>query len=144
MDLKIKSRQLANDVLLVVPEGAIDSFSSEAFAQQSGRILKQSPAAVLIDLVNVKYISSVGLGVLITLMKKLQEKKCAFGIYDPQLSVRRVLEISRLDFLEIKAEGLDPANPFFSYLQAEEPKRQAKRAEALEKQNKQAQAPGKK
>lgn len=90
----------------------------------------QSPSHFLLDMEGVRYISSIGLGTLIGFLKRSQEKKMTFGLYDTQRPVQRVLEISKLDFLLIKPESLDNTHPFADYIRAEEIGRAKKRQTA--------------
>ena len=127
MDFSLRSQKISNEVLVLLPEGSIDSFSSEEFHKQFEKSLKKDTKALLLDLGKIKYISSVGLGAIITLMKKTKENNAYFAVYDPQISVRRVFEISKLDFLEVKESDLSETNPFCDYIRSEEPKREAVR-----------------
>lgn len=127
MDFSLRCHKISNEVIALLLEGSIDSFSSEEFYKQAEKNLKKDTKAILLDLGHVKYISSMGLGVIIALMKKSKELNAYFAVYDPQISVKRVFEISKLDFLEVKASSLSETNPFSDYIHKEEPKREALR-----------------
>ena len=106
-ELRMDHQVLPNGGRVILPEGAIDTATSEQFKNRVVSYLEDNaPAsALLVDLSRVKYISSVGLGALIQLMKKSRQRQSPFALYDPQLAVRRVLEISKLDFLLVDPAG---------------------------------------
>lgn len=128
--MEIAYQKLSDGVWVASPKESIDSTSAEEFGQKLHQLLEQQTRHLLIDMGQVKYISSVGLGKLIELMKKSSAAGSSFALYDTQLPVKRVLEISKLDFIELKPSNLATDHPFNGYIQSEEPKR------ALEKQKK--------
>ena len=99
---------------------------------------------MLIDMVNVKYLSSMGLGVIISLMNKSKAGGSDLFLYDTQVSVKQVLRISRLDFLELKPEAVNASNPFYAYILDEEPKRRKLRESREEEKKKQEVEPASK
>ena len=107
------------------PQGAIDSNTSEQFNSRIQSVLEaKSPKQdLLLDMSGVKYISSIGLGALIQLLKRSRQQSSAFALYDPQLAVRRVLEISKLDFLLVNPADTAALGPFSDYVLSKEAKR---------------------
>ncbi len=121
-DLRLSQERLSEKTWVLFPLGTIDSVSSEEFGNRIRKFLDENgPSSnLLLDMSGVKYISSIGLGALISLLRKSKQDGSEFGVYNPQLAVRRVLEISKLDFLLVKTEGLDPQGPFTNYVQKKE------------------------
>jgi anti-anti-sigma factor len=121
------SHQRMNDGWVLCPKGAIDSNTSEGFRSRIQQLLEEDAAAphLLLDMSGVKYISSIGLGALIHLLKQSQQTGSSFGLYDPQLAVQRVLEISKLDFLLVKPAESGTLGPFAEYVQSRESQKAA-------------------
>ena len=126
VDLKISSEPIGTDAWVLRPQGSIDSSTTEAFKNRLSELLSGHPDSphVLLDMSGVKYISSMGLGTLIGLFKKTKDRGSSFGLYNPQLAVQRVLEISRLDFLIVRPGSTDdPSTPFTDYVRRAESQR---------------------
>lgn len=83
---------------------------------------------VLLDLGRVDYLSSMGLSVILKTAIKLKNSGSECRIYDPQRSVRRVLEIAKWSHLILDPAQVRADDPFHPYLSVEEPIRSARRA----------------
>ena len=129
LDLDLAHQRIGENTWVLAPKGAIDSTTADGFKNRVQRFFDEAPAPshFLLDMAGVKYLSSIGLGALIAFQKLSGEKKCSFSLYDTPLSVQRVLEISRLDFMMLRPEQLDPASPFADYVRAQETERAPKR-----------------
>lgn len=127
-DLRLSHQRLSQNAWVLTPHGAIDSVSSDEFSNRIRKFLEENTPApnVLLDMSGVKYISSIGLGALIGLLRKTKESGASFGLYNPQLAVQRVLEISKLDFLLVKPDSLETAGPFNDYIRERESERAPK------------------
>ncbi len=126
-ELRMSQQNLAGGGWVLSPQGAIDSNTTEEFRNRIQTFLEDKGPApdLLLDMSGVKYISSLGLGALIQLLKRSQQARSAFALYDPQLAVRRVLEISKLDFLLVKPEEASTHGPFSEYVLHKEAQRPA-------------------
>ena len=124
-ELRMNQQNLKGGGWVLSPQGAIDSNTCEQFRNRIQSVLEEkSPAPdLLLDMSGVKYISSIGLGALIQLLKKSREESTAFALYDPQLAVRRVLEISKLDFLLVNPADAATLGPFSEYVLLKESQR---------------------
>jgi anti-sigma B factor antagonist len=131
MEIDIAYLKLNDGVWVASPRGSIESASSEEFGREIHKLLQGEVRHLLLDMAEVRYISSMGLGTLIEIMKKSTARGSSFHVYDPQLPVKRVLEISKLDFVQLKPENLAPDQPFAQYIRAEEPKRAQMREKKL-------------
>jgi anti-anti-sigma factor len=123
-ELRIHQQSLPSGWVLT-PQGPIDSNTTEQFTNRVREYFEEKKPApdLLLDLSGVRYLSSVGLGALIQLLKKSQENQTAFALYDPQLAVRRVLEISKLDFLVVDPAAAAASGPFAEYITQKEAQR---------------------
>ena len=118
------------------PQGkAIGSFPPRA------RSTLQSGARrdVLLSLTGVKYISSSGLGAIFSIKKSFDELGAAFLLYDPALSVQRVLEISRMQGMLVRPEAVPAGHPWHDFISTREEEKR-KIAVELEAKNKREEA----
>ena len=122
LDWNLGHQRIGENAWVLAPKGAIDSTTSDDFKNRVQKFFDEakSPSHFLLDMSGVKYLSSIGLGALIGFMKQSQEKNHAFGLYDTQSPVKRVLEISRLDLLMVQPAQLGPESPFADYIHARE------------------------
>lgn len=133
MEISFKSHSLGEGAWVVSPEGSIDYATASEFEKKTQEILNKNAKSILLDMAGVKYISSIGLSAIIQLMKRSKDKGALLALYDPQIPVKRVLEISKLDFLQLGANNLEASSPFADYIRTQEPQRQKIR-EAREKE----------
>ena len=88
------------DVIVVAPVGRIDHASAEAFQTTLEPILVAAAGmngALLLDLSNVPYISSVGLRVVMMAAKHLKARKARIAAVALQPIVREIFEIARFN-----------------------------------------------
>lgn len=129
MEIRVKSHTIGEGCWVLSPEGSIDYATAQEFEKKADDLLNKNAKHLLLDMFGVKYISSVGLSAIIQLMKRSKEKGASLALYDPQLAVKRVLEISKLDFLRVGPDNLQASDPFADYIRAEEPQRRKIREE---------------
>jgi len=92
------SSQRFLDVVIASPQGRIDQSSVEAFQQSLMRVLDDidgHPAALLLDLTGVDYISSVGLRVVMVAARRMKTRPARIAAAGLQPVVREIFEISR-------------------------------------------------
>ena len=134
--LNIRQKKLSGSAQIFLPEGSIDSASAEDLRQKLTEVFEKDACHILIDMGSVKYLSSMGLGAIISLMHKAKELGTSFALYDTQVPVKRVLQISRLDFLELNPENLKSSDTFGEYILSEEPQRKKLRESRETEKNK--------
>lgn len=127
-DLRVTRVLLGPDSIVGRFWGALDGVTAADLDRRLETLLAPMPKHILLDLGGVNYLSSMGLSVLLktAIRAKASGSLCQF--YDPQLSVRRVLEISKWDHLILSPESIASDSPFFGYVYDEEPVRTARRA----------------
>ena len=126
LELNFKSELVGRNAWVLAPKGVLDSSTCDALKDRVQKFFDDAPAPAhfLLDMAGVKYISSVGLGALIGFLKQSREKNLTFALYDTQLAVQRVLEISKLDFLLVRPESVGGETPFLAYIREQEDTRQ--------------------
>ena len=73
MHVEINASKDHDGFFTIVPHGSIDSDTYSAFQDKVNKILVKSTKKILINLEDVDYISSAGLGVLFTIKKFLHD-----------------------------------------------------------------------
>ena len=142
MELEIHSHPAGDRHLIVSPKGSIDSETSTDFTNRlKGLLDTDGGRDVLMSLAGVKYISSSGLGALFNVKKTFDERGASFLLYDPALSVQRVLEISRMQGMLVRPESIAAGHPWHDFISTRE---EEKRKIALELETKKLQEEGKK
>jgi anti-anti-sigma factor len=81
----------------VVLKGAIDVSTAPRFLGCLQESLGRNPKAVILDLLELDYIDSVGLGVLVTGHKRAKATGTRFVLSKPKDTFRRLLELTGLN-----------------------------------------------
>ena len=90
--IKVEANGEARTVRL---EGALDLETADEAKQAIKRLLEQGHVSLILDLEDLRYIDSTGLGVLIGAFKKVQERKGTFVLHtNPR--IQRILDETRL------------------------------------------------
>jgi len=88
----------APDPANILPlEGEIDLHVAPRVESALGRIIKQRPDHVVVDLSGVKFIDSSGLAVLIRAMQDIQKYGGKLSLSGMNDNVRPIFEMARLD-----------------------------------------------
>ncbi|NCA69845.1 MAG: anti-sigma factor antagonist [Sphingobacteriia bacterium] len=82
------------DVLIVNPNGRLDTHTSPAAEQLITNAIEQGETRILVDFAQTDYISSAGLRVLLKATKQLKQAGGSFALCNANEQIREVLEIS--------------------------------------------------
>jgi len=94
MHLKTKLHQ---NTLYVQLDGELDHHTSEYTRQHLDNIMLETKAAqVIIDLANLKFMDSTGIGVLIGRYKKMRDKNVPIYISNPSSQAERIFKMTGL------------------------------------------------
>lgn len=88
---------MQTDVKIIEPTGILDSTQADAFRMQVEEALEQKANIILIDLKNITFVDSSGLGILVVVLKKVravQKKMYVCSIND---QVRMLFELTSMD-----------------------------------------------
>ena len=101
-----QTKVMDGDILAIVLCGDLDSTSAPEFSRQIQAHLDAGHSKIIIDCRKMGYISSLGIGSLVTLQAKLRrrggEVKLA-AIFGPVMEVLRLMRIDKI----LKASGRD-------------------------------------
>ncbi|GEM_PF-227655 len=128
MQVDVRADQTRPGYFRIVPHGAIDTETHDGFRSALEPVLAKSPRGIVIDLADVTYISSAGLGVLFSL-KKTQDKtgaKLLFCNARPQIA--KLFETARFLPTDSVFKSLEEADRYFYEVMNEEIERQKKRS----------------
>ncbi len=95
-DGPVASIERRRDAVVVHLVGELDLYNTPAFRDVLVQLCQEQPPRLVIDLQEVAFVDSTGLGVLIE-TRSLLRNRDAFVLAAPGLDVRRALEISGLD-----------------------------------------------
>jgi anti-sigma B factor antagonist len=95
-DAPVAGVEERGDALLVRLTGELDLYNAHIVREQLLAAAARNPERLIIDLSDVAFIDSTGLGVLIEARARLANSR-AFLLVAPGLETRRALEISGLD-----------------------------------------------
>ena len=105
MDFTVETR-VAGDRTIVAASGELDAHSAPVLQAQLDPLTSSQGASVVVDLSDVAFIDSTGLGVLVTTLKHIREVN---GRIDVVITRPRVLKVFTLT-------GLDGVIPLHSTL----------------------------
>lgn len=96
LDIKIDFNE-DKEIWVVVPEGEIDIYTSPEFKEKLLEALKYKKIDILLNCEKVDYIDSTGLGVLISILKKVKENNNKIYIENVKPNIRKLFDITDLD-----------------------------------------------
>jgi anti-anti-sigma factor len=85
---------LVGAVTVVAPVGRIDSSTADALDARLVRLSAAGVLSVVVDFEGVEYISSAGLRVLLSMAKRVREKRGALALCSLPDGVRQVFELA--------------------------------------------------
>lgn len=83
--------------LHLVLSGEIDAYTAPKLKEELLPLTKRAGASIIVDLENVNYMDSTGLGVFISALKSTKEHGSELKLVQLQERVRRLFEITSLD-----------------------------------------------
>ena len=93
------------DVRVVTARGRLDGSASGPFGERVQKLITSSNPRLIIDLAGVDFVTSAGLRVFLTLMKKVKSQQGKFALCSVQAPVREVLDMTGFTaMMDIHAE----------------------------------------
>jgi anti-sigma B factor antagonist len=96
IDLVLDSRTESGWGVLEV-KGEVDLYTSPQLRDKVTEMIEQGQGRIIIDLTDVGFMDSSGLGVLVTALKRVRERDGSLALVCPEGSVHKVLTITGLD-----------------------------------------------
>ncbi|PSN15042.1 sulfate transporter [filamentous cyanobacterium CCT1] len=85
------------NVQVIEPTGILDSTKAEAFRQSVEDLLQSGADVILVDLKNITFIDSSGLGTLVVLLKKIRGLNRTLCICSMNDQVKMLFELTSMD-----------------------------------------------
>jgi len=79
--------------VILGPEGSIDASTFTLLAEELDAALLKSPRLIVFDLVRVNYLSSAGIGVILSAEKALRKTGGKAVVANPKPSIKKVFDI---------------------------------------------------
>ncbi|WP_456399396.1 STAS domain-containing protein [Mesoaciditoga sp.] len=97
-DFKVEIKK-ADDNTLVLLSGELDAYHSIEFKEKMLDLLKEGGDKILIDMSELGYIDSAGLGALVSLLKRASENSKELRLFALRGNVKKVFELTRLNMV---------------------------------------------
>lgn len=97
MNLTMHSRTPNETTCILAIEGEIDVYTSPQLKQDITQLAEKGVKHLIINLSQVEYLDSTGLGVLIGGLKRLRENDGNMALVGPGMRILRIFEITGLD-----------------------------------------------
>ena len=94
MNLKIEEN--GNVVLMVVKEERLDAHNSDHLKQELARLFEEGKTRIVLDLKEVRFIDSSGLGALVSGFKNASSRQAGLKLSSLQNQVKSMFELTRL------------------------------------------------
>ena len=94
--MKTVSNKIENNNLLVKIEGEVDVYTSIDLKKELSKYIEDGEKSIIIDLDQVNYMDSSGLGVLVAVLKELKKVGGDLKLINLPLSVKKIFDLTRL------------------------------------------------
>ena len=94
--LELNVRRAANNIPVIDLKGEVDVYTAPKFKNAMIDLIDQGNYNVVVNLSNVQYMDSAGLGALVSGLKRVREHNGTINLVSPTVPVQRVLDITRL------------------------------------------------
>lgn len=109
--MNMKLEENGKVVVMVVKEERLDAHNSEDLKQELGRLFNEGKTSVVVDLKEVRFIDSSGLGALVSGFKNASSRQAELKLSSLQSQVKSMFELTRLhrvfDIYQTVDEAID-------------------------------------
>ena len=95
----MKNLQIEKKEKAVFLTGEVDVGNCSVFKEQLNEIIEGSEGDFILDVSNLSYIDSAGLGILVGIYKRLAEKKRELTVMNANDYIKKLFRITKLDTL---------------------------------------------
>ncbi|MEN6303900.1 MAG: STAS domain-containing protein [Armatimonadia bacterium] len=92
--MKTKKTPLGSEGALFALSGELDAFTGPPLREELGEAVEQGARFLVLDMSQVEYMDSVGLGIIVGAVKRTREQQGNLAVVGPQANVLRVFEVS--------------------------------------------------
>lgn len=109
--MNMKLEQSGKAMVVVVKEERLDAHNAEHLKQELGRLFDAGTTSVVVDLKEVRFIDSSGLGALVSGFKNASSRQAELKLSSLQNQVKSMFELTRLhrvfDIYQTVDEAID-------------------------------------
>ncbi len=84
------------DIFVVTVEERLDSGNIDNFKHSTVEVLQGEGVGIVVDFTNTKFIDSIGLGTLVSILKSTSRKNVRVALCSLSSQVRQIFELTRL------------------------------------------------
>jgi anti-anti-sigma factor len=95
------TREHSSGALSLILRGRLDGYWADHLAKELAEVLREGVHQVRLDLAEVKFMSSAGIGTLVDFYKQFEAIHGSFAVVNPSSQVRTLLNMTKLDTLLI-------------------------------------------
>ena len=95
------TRDNSSGALSLIVKGRIDGYWADHLAKELAEVLREGVHQVRLDMADVKYMSSAGIGTLVEFYKQFKAIQGSFAVINASAQVRRLLNLTKIDALLI-------------------------------------------
>ncbi len=110
MDLRLENGA-SGDAVVVAVAGELDALSAPQLDEHLTEVLAESPSLVVMDLTEVDFLDSTGLGVLIKALTHLRETGGELAVVATSPRILKVLTITGMDQIMSVGESVAAVTP---------------------------------
>jgi anti-sigma B factor antagonist len=88
---------IKNDVVIFRVKGDIDAYSSPSLKDKVVKEIENGTKKIVLNLTNVDYIDSAGLGVLVALLKRIKKEQGILRISGLKPNILKIFQLTRLN-----------------------------------------------
>jgi anti-sigma B factor antagonist len=107
----VSSTTLEDGIVLVDLQGEVDAFTAPKLKQEMIQQIENGSSRLIVDLADVGYLDSTGLGVLIGGLKRTRDKGGDLVLVCPNVRISRIFDITGLsrifEMFQTEAEALN-------------------------------------
>jgi anti-sigma B factor antagonist len=96
MDFAVSAEPHGDGIAVVKVQGEVDVYTAPKLREEIHRRLDQGDNRIVVDLTNVAYMDSSGLGVLIGALKRSREENGDLIVASPNPRISRILDVTGL------------------------------------------------
>lgn len=96
MDIRVDTRQLEDNISVIDVQGEIDVYTSSWVKEAVNDFIQRGNYHIVINLEQVRYIDSTGLGVLIGALKRVHEHEGSISLICTNPHIRKIFNITGL------------------------------------------------
>lgn len=108
MELTLSTREVG-DKSVVEAAGEVDVYTAPQLDEELTRIVESGTYALVVDLTNVDFLDSTGLGVLVKTLKRVREHGGSLAIVATADRITKVFRITGLDSVMTLTDSVDAA-----------------------------------